>query len=456
MQVTETLSQGLKREFKVVLPAHDLASRLEAQLEDLKGKVRINGFRPGKVPLAHLRRLYGKSVMADIVQEAVTEANRKIVEENGIRLALEPKVDFPGEKEDVENALEAKGDLAFTVNVEVLPKFDIGSFEDLALEREVAPISEADVDEALQRLVDSNRAYNPKGEEAAAAGDKVSIDFIGKIEGAPFEGGSGSDVDVVLGSNGFIPGFEAQLEGARAGDSRVVKATFPADYQAAHLAGKEAEFEVTIKKVAAPADVAVDDAFAKGFNFEGLAQLREAIRENLGKEFGRATREKLKRALLDELDKRYSFELPEGLVEQEFALVWRQVEAEQKRSGKTFEEEGSSEEKARAEYRRIAERRVRLGLLLADVGAAARIELTDEEVSKALSEHIRRFPGQEQAVWNYYRKNKDAMDQFRAPLLEEKIVDHILAQARLTDREVAKQELFTAPDDELPEGAPTP
>ena len=448
MEVTETLSQGLKREFKVVLPAQDLATRLEQQLSDLKGKVRINGFRPGKVPVAHLRRLYGKSVMADIVQEAVTEANRKIVEDNGIRLALEPKIDFPGDKAAVENALEAKGDLAFTVNVEVLPKFEIGAFDDLALDRDVAPIADSDVDEALQRLVENNRTFNPREDGAAAMiGDKVSIDFVGKLDGTAFEGGSGTDVDLILGSNSFIPGFESQLEGAKAGEQRLVKVRFPDDYQAAHLAAKEAEFDVTVKTTAAPAEIAVDDAFAKGFNFEGLDKLREAIRENLEREYGRATRERLKRALLDALDKRYSFELPEGLVAQEFEIVWRQVEAEQKRSGKTFEEEGGSEEKARAEYHRIAERRVRLGLLLADIGAAAKIEVSDEEVNKALVERTRLYPGQEQAVWNYYRKNPDALAEFRAPLLEEKIVDHILGQARLTDRQVTKAELFKAPED---------
>ncbi|HUZ67671.1 MAG TPA: trigger factor, partial [Beijerinckiaceae bacterium] len=239
MEVTETLSQGLKREFKVVLPAQDLATRLEQQLSDLKGKVRINGFRPGKVPVAHLRRLYGKSVMADIVQEAVTEANRKIVEDNGIRLALEPKIDFPGDKAAVENALEAKGDLAFTVNVEVLPKFEIGAFDDLALDRDVAPIADSDVDEALQRLVENNRTFNPREDGAAAMiGDKVSIDFVGKLDGTAFEGGSGTDVDLILGSNSFIPGFESQLEGAKAGEQRLVKVRFPDDYQAAHLAAK--------------------------------------------------------------------------------------------------------------------------------------------------------------------------------------------------------------------------
>lgn len=454
MQVTETLSQGLKREFKVVLPAQDLATRLQQQLEDLKGKVRINGFRPGKVPVAHLRRLYGKSVMADIVQEAVNEANRKIIADNDIRLAQEPKVDFPSDKAEVESALEAKGDLAFTVNVEILPKFEIGSFAELSLEREVAPISETDVDEALKRLADNNRTYIPREEgEPAVAGDKMTIDFIGAIDGAPFEGGSGKDIELVLGSESFIPGFESQLEGVRAGEQRDVKVRFPDDYQASHLAGKEADFAVSVKKAASPVETAIDDEFAKGFNYEGLANLRQAVRDNLEREYGRASRDKLKRALLDALDSRYSFELPAGLVEQEFTNVWRQVEADQKRSGKTFEDEGGSEEKARTEYRRIAERRVRLGLLLAEVGSIAKIQVSEEEVTRALADYTRQFPGQEQAIWNFYRKNADALAQFRAPLLEEKVVDHIVAQASVTDLQVTKEQLFKAPDDLAPEPA---
>jgi trigger factor len=448
MQVTETHSEGLKREYKVLLPAEDLASQLEQQLVELKTKVRINGFRPGKVPVAHLRRLYGKSVMADIVQNAVTEANRKIVEENGIRLAQQPRVDFPEDQSEVEQILAARGDLAFTVNVEVLPTFEIGAFSELSLERLTTPVSEADVDEALQRLVDTNKIFTPRVEgEAAASGDKITMDFVGRIDGVAFEGGTSSGVDVVLGSNSFIAGFEDQLVGARAGEDRKVTARFPDDYQNANLAGKEAEFDVSVKAIAAPAETVIDDAFAKGFNFEGLDKLREALQANLEREFARASRDKLKRALLDALDQRYAFELPQGLVDQEFDNIWRQIEAENARSGQGFEQEGG-EEAARAEYRRIAERRVRLGLLLAEVGAKAKVDVSEDELSQALVERARQFPGQEQAVWNYYRKNADAMAQLRAPLVEEKVVDHILAQAAISERQVAKEDLFKAPDEE--------
>ena len=448
MQVTETHSDGLKREYKVVLPAQDLASRLEEQLAELKAKVRINGFRPGKVPVSHLRRIYGKSVMAEVVQEAVNEANRKIVEDGGGRLAQQPRVDFPEDQAEVENILEARGDLAFTVSVEVLPKFEIGSFSDLELEREVAQVTDADVADAVQRLVETNQVFKPREDsEAAAKGDKLTLDFVGKIDGEAFEGGTSSGIDLVLGSNSFIVGFEDQLEGAHTGEERTVSVRFPDDYQNKALAGKDAVFNVVVKAVQAPVETVVDDDFAKGFNFEGLDKLREAVRGNLEREFARASREKLKRALLDVLDGRYSFELPEGLVGQEFDNIWRQVEAQNKTSGETFEQEGG-EEAARADYRRIAERRVRLGLVLADVGANAKVEVSEDELGQALVERARQFPGQEQAVWNYYRKNPESMAQIRAPLIEEKVVDHILAQARVTERQISKEDLFKVPEDD--------
>lgn len=448
MQVTETLSQGLKRAYKVVLPAGDLAQRLDGQLADMKDKVRINGFRPGKVPVAHLKRLYGKSIMGEVVQNAVNEANRKIVEDNGLRLALEPKVDFPGDQAEVERALEAKGDLAFTINLETLPKFEVGTFEDIAIERPVAALSDEEVDKSVSRLADRNRTYVDAPKKAAAAEhDRVTIDFIGKMDDVAFEGGSGTDVDVVLGSGSFIPGFEEQLIGIKAGEEKVVKVRFPDNYTAAHLAGKEAVFDVTAKKISHPEKFEINDEFAKGFGFDNVEALRTAIRENLQKDHDKASRDRLKRALLDELDKKYSFELPEGLVEMEFNNVWAQVMQEQASSGKTFEQEGTTEEASKAEYRRIAERRVRLGLVLAEVGEKANVQVNDEEVGKALVERARAYPGQEKMVWEYYTKNEQAMAEIRAPLFEEKVIDHIVAQAKVTDKEISRDDLFAPMQD---------
>jgi trigger factor len=443
MQVTETLNQGLKRAYQVVLPAQDLAQRLDSQLVEMKDKVRINGFRPGKVPVAHLKRMYGKSVMAEVVQNAVNEVNRKIVDENGLRLANEPKVDFPTDQAEVEKALEAKGDLSFSISLEVLPRFEIGKFDDVALERPVLKIEEKEVDEAIQKMADRNRSYEPRAEgEAAQSGDKVTIDFVGKVDDVAFEGGSATDTDLVLGSNMFIPGFEDQVVGIKVGEARKVNVTFPETYGASNLAGKAAVFDVTAKAIAKPGPVEINDEFAKGFGIESVEKLKDAVRTNLQGEYDRVSRAKLKRALLDALDKRYTFELPEGLVEQEFGGIWQQVQAEQQRTGKTFADENTTEEKAREEYMTIAKRRVRLGLLLAEVGDKAELKVSDDELSAALVERVRQFPGQEKAVWDYYRNNPEALASVRAPIYEEKVVDHIIAQAKVTDKPVSKEELM--------------
>jgi len=443
MQVTETSSAGLKREFKVVLQAEELAAKLDTQLADLKSKAQLKGFRPGKVPVAHLKRVYGRSIMGDVVQEAVTEANKKIVEENELRLAVEPRFDFPGGQSEMEKVMEAKGDFAFTVAFETLPKFEVGSFADLELERLVVDVPEAEVEQVLDRMASQNRTYTPKEAEAAAEkGDKLTIDFVGKIGGETFEGGTGTDVEVIIGSNSFIPGFEEQVVGMKAGESRTVTATFPENYLPRHLAGKEATFDVTAKSLAAPGELAIDDVFAKGFNFDSLDAMKAAIRGNLEAEWARASREKLKRALLDALDKKYSFELPAGLVDQEFDGIWKQVQAEQAQTGKSFADEGTTEEAARADYRRIAERRVRLGLLLAEVGEKAEVKVEENEVTQALVQRARAFPGQEQQVWDHYRKNPQALAELRAPIFEDKVVDHIIGRAKVSERKVDKDELF--------------
>jgi trigger factor len=449
MQVTETLSQGLKREFKVVLPATELEQRLTSELATLKDRVRINGFRPGKVPVQHLRRLYGRSVMADVVQNAVNEANRKIVDENNLKLALEPQIQFPESKDEVDKAMEAKADLAFTVALEVLPSFELADLSDVTVKKVVATPSDAEVQQALERMAKQNRTFVPKGEGAeAATGDRLVLDFVGKVDGTPFEGGKGEDAQLELGSGSFIPGFEDQLVGARAGEQRLVKVTFPEAYGAQHLAGKAAEFDVTVKEVQAPSEVKIDDDLAKGFGMESLDKLKDAVRSAIQRDFEAQARRKLKKELLDALDAKYGFELPPSLVEQEFKGVWSQVEADLKRNNRTFADEGMTEEEARADYARIAERRVRLGLVLAQVGEKADIKISDDEVTQALVERVRQFPGQEKQVWEYYRKNPQAMAEIRAPLFEEKVVDHILTQVKVVEEPVSKEVLFGDDEDE--------
>jgi trigger factor len=456
MQVTETLSQGLKREYDISLPASDLAARLNGQLAELKQKVRINGFRPGKVPVEHLRKVYGKSVMADVVQEAIATVNKKIVDDNHLRLAREPKVELPGDQAAIDAALEARGDLNFKVALEVLPVFEIGDFSQISLERLTADVEPADVETALDRLAQERRAYSDKPAGATAENhDRVTIDFDGTVDGVPFEGGEGRDIQVALGSNTFLPGFEAQLVGVAAGDQRTVRATFPENYAVRALAGKTADFAVTAKSVAAPDPFALDDEFAKSLGYESLDKLKETIHDRIGADYGRLSREKLKRQLLDQLDKVYSFELPEGLVSQEFTSIWDQVTREQQASGRSFADENTTEEAARADYRKIAERRVRLGLLLAEVGTRAEVKVSDEEMTQALVARARSFPGQEKQVWEFYRNNNQALAELRAPIYEEKVVDHILGLAKVEARKVTKEELLKPVEDELPGGPKT-
>ena len=449
MQTTETLSQGLKREYQVVLAAGELALKLDAQLVGRKDKVRINGFRPGKVPMGHLKRLYGKSIMGDVVQEAVNEAQQQILSENKYRLAGQPKLDFPEDRDEMEKVLEATGDLKFGLSFEILPSFELGAFDDIELERPVADIPDEDVQQSLDQLAERNRTYEPREEGAVAqSGDKLTIDFLGRIGDEAFEGGASENADLVLGSGSFIPGFEAQLEGAALGEQRKVVVTFPAEYQAADLAGKEATFDVTVKAIAAPAAVAIDEQFAKNFGFDSVEKLREAVQARIKADYDRATRDKIKRALLDALDKKYTFELPQDMVEQEFAGIWGQVKAEMDSKGKSFADEGTTEDEQRAEYRRIAERRVRLGLVVAEVGEKAGVKVGDDEVSRAIMERARQFPGQEKLFWDYYQKNPQALAEIRAPLYEEKVVDHIVGLAKVSDKTVSKDELFKPLDED--------
>jgi trigger factor len=441
MQVTETLSQGLKREYTVVLPAKDLEERLTNQLVELKDKVRINGFRPGKVPVQHLRRVYGRSVMADVLQNIVNETNRQIVTDHSLKLAQEPQILFPEAKEEVEAAMEAKGDLQYRIALEVLPEFEIADFGGLKLTREVAEVADAEIDEAINRMAAGQRPFAPK-DGPAEQGDRVTIDFTGYMNGEPFEGGSGTDIAVEIGSNSFVPGFEEQLIGIKAGENRTLDITFPRNYASDKLAGQPASFEVTAKAVDAPGAIAIDDELAKGFGMESLEKLREAVKGQIAKDYGAVSRRKLKRALLDELDKQYDFELPPSLVDQEFQNIWRQVVADLTTSGKTFEDENTTEAESREEYGRIARRRVRLGLVLAEIGERGKVEVSEDELTQGVVERARQFPGQERMVWDYYRKNPQALAEIRAPLFEEKVIDHILATADITEKPVSKDELL--------------
>jgi trigger factor len=442
MEVTETAAAGLRREFRVVVPATDLEAKVNARLDELKGRVQLRGFRPGKVPVAHLKRLYGKSAMAEAIETAVREANSKIVTDRGLRLATEPKVVLPPEEGAVDGIIAGKADLAYTVEMELVPPITLADFKTLKLERLTAPVEDAEVDQALQALAEQSRPFHDSGDAPAAQGDRVTIAFQGVIDGKPFEGGAGEDVAVLLGSGQFIPGFEEQLLGVKAGESRTVETRFPDNYRVTAIAGKVAVFSVTAKKIETPASIAIDDEFAKTLGLESLAKLREAARERIDRDHAAASRQKIKRALLDQLDARHKFDPPPTLVEDEFKNVWSTIENDLKQQGRTFADEGTTEEKAREEYRAIAERRVRLGLVLAEIGEKNNIKVTDEQLTQAVVAQARTMPGQEQQVWDYYRNNPAALAGLRAPIFEDKVVDFLLELAEVTEKQVSREELF--------------
>ena len=447
MQVTETLSEGLKREFKVVVPAAELDAKVNTRLQELKDRVRINGFRPGKVPVAHLRRVYGRSAMAEVIEATVRDANNQIVSERGFKLAADPKVTLPTEQEAIEKLISGKSDLDYTIAVEIVPPITLADFKTIKLTKLTSDVADTEVDEAVARITEQNKPYSAKGEGAKAAkDDRVIISFAGTIDGKPFEGGSGDDSVVLIGSNTFIPGFEDQLVGIGVGETRSLKVKFPDHYPKADLAGKDAEFVVTAKSIETPGTVTVDDEFAKSLGLESLAKLREAVKDRIAREHVAMSRQKIKRALLDELDARHKFEPPPSLVEDEFERVWKSVLGEMENEKKTFADENTTEEKAKAEYRAIAERRVRLGLVLAEIGEKNKITVSDDELNRAIMENVRQFPGQEQRVWEYYRQNPQAVAGLRAPIYEEKVVDFLLELATVTDKKVSREELFKEDD----------
>ena len=453
MEVTETLSDGLKRVFQIQVPAADLEARVSQRLGELKERVQLRGFRPGKVPVTHLKKIYGKRVMAETIDEVIRELNGKIVSERGLKLATEPKVTIPNEEKEVEKLIGGGVDLAYTLALEVLPKIELADFSGIALERLVAEVTETDTDEAVAKLAEQSRAYAPKPDGATAeSGDRVVIDFVGLVDGKPFEGGSGTDVSVNIGSQTFLPGFEDQLVGMASGEKRSVKVTFPAHYAKAELSGKEAEFDVTAKSVESPVAIVVNDEFAKSLGLESLDKLREAVEGRLVQEHAAASRQRVKRHLLDKLDEMHKFALPPTLAEDEFKNVWSAVEGDLQSQGRTFADEGTTEEKAREEYRGIAERRVRLGLVLAEIGAKNNITVTEEEITRAVADRARQVPGHEQQLWDFYRKNPQAVANLRAPMFEDKVVDFLFELAKVTDRSVSREELYRDDEDDKPAG----
>jgi len=445
MQITETVSDGLRREYKVVVVAADLDERLTGKLNEIKPKLSLKGFRPGKAPVSFLKKTYGKSMMGEIVEAAVNEGSQKAVSDNSLKPAFPPRVEAVG---DVQQVIDGKADLEFRVLIDLMPDFELADVSKLEVERLTADVGDEDVDDAVKRLAEQARSFSPRGDgEAAQQGDMVTMDFVGRVDGEEFTGGNAEDFNLVLGSNQLVTGFEDQLVGVIVGEVRDVAVTFPADYPEASLAGKLAVFTVTVKLVKSPDPLVIDDELAKKLGVDSLGMLKERLRDQLRREFTAASRIHLKRRILDALDEVHSFSLPPTMVEGEFNGIWQQVEAELKREGKTAADEGKSEEDLKKEYHDIAERRVRLGLVLARIGEQNGLTIGNDEMQRAVSARARQFPGQEQQVFEYYARNAQAQAEIRAPLFEDKVVDFITELAHVTDRKVDRATLFLDPDE---------
>ena len=452
MQVTETVNSGLKREFKVVVNAADLNKELDAKLKDIAGKAQIKGFRPGKVPVAHVKNLYGKSAMAEVIQTTVDNHARQVFADRNLKPAYQPEVKLPEDEKEVNDVVAGKADLSFTVASEIVPDFEVQDFSGIELHKHIVAPADEHMNEALANLGNQYKGFEAKKEgEKAEKGDRVNINFVGSIDGVEFDGGKGDDIPLEIGSNQFIPGFEEQLIGTKTGDQVTVKVTFPAEYGAANLAGKAAEFAVKVNGVEAPAESKIDEDFAKRIGFEDLSKLKDMVKTGLEREFGQMTAMKMKRDVLDAMDKQYSFPLPEKLVEAEFQTIWSALSNEMTKASKSFADENTTEEKAREEYHKIAERRVRLGLVLGTIGEKEAITITDQELQSALIARARQFPGQEKQVFDFYRKNSNALMELRGPIFEQKVVDVIIGKAKVTDKHVTRDELkkLVEDDDEV-------
>ena len=453
MQVTETLSDGLRRGFSVVVPAADIEGKRTARLAEIGRDLKLPGFRPGKVPANLVRKRFGGAVMAEVLEESVNDATKQVLTDRGLRSATQPKVEV--------TSLEEAQDLQFNVEVELLPEIAIPDLSGLALTRLKSEPSAETIDKALGEIAQRARKMEPLDEQRpASAGDVVTIDFAGSIDGVPFKGGTGTDVDVELGGTGFIPGFAEQLDGIAPGETRTIDVTFPADYGSADVAGKAARFDVTAKGLKRAITPAIDDELGKTLGFEGLDEVRGLLSRQVQREYDQLSRLKIKRQLLDALAERADFPVPPSMVDAEFAQIWQRIEADRKQGAADAEDSGKDDETLKAEYRAIAERRVRLGLLLAEIGRSNGIVVSNDELARAMRAEAGRYQGQEQQVLEFFRKNPDAVEGLRGPIFEEKVVDFVIELAQVTEQTVTPEELAReaegpkAPADATPDAAP--
>jgi trigger factor len=447
MQIVEKSVEGLSRVYGVTVPSALLAEKVEARIAEITPTLNLKGFRPGKVPTAHVRKMFGRSLMSEVVEQTITETTQKVLSDNNLRPAGEPDLRPDG---DIQQVVEGKADLSYEIALEVIPEFEPTDFSAISLKRPVYEPTDQEVDEAVAELAESSKTYEPrKGKTVKAKdGDQLLIDFVGRVDGEVFEGGSAEDATLTLGSGQFIPGFEEQLVGAKPEDEVLVKVTFPTEYQAAQLAGKDAEFTVTVKEVRAPKASKIDDELAKRLGIEDLEKLKELLRSNLQSQFASATRFKLKRALLDVLDEKHDFPLPPRMVEAEFSQIWDQLQQDKTAGNLPPEDADKTDEQLDAEYRKIAQRRVRLGLVLAEIGRVNNVQVTEQELAEAMRAEAMRYGPQAQQIFDFFRQNPSAQAQLRAPIFEEKVVDLIVAKAKVEDEKVSKEDLLK--EDDMP------
>lgn len=440
MQVTETSSDGLTRKLKVVVEAAELGDRLTKRLDEVKGDVQLKGFRKGKVPVAHIRKVLGRNLMAEVLDQTIRETSAKAIADRNERAAAMPDIEVDG-AEGLDNVIAGKANLAYNMSFEVLPAIELADFSKLKLEKLVAEVDDESLEKALADLASRNTTFDTDEGRAAVMGDRVTINYDGSIDGKAFEGGKGEGLSLVLGNANFIPGFEDGLIGAKVGERRDVKGTFPENYPVADLAGKPAVFDVTVTAVEKPVTPSIDEDFAKGLGVESLEKLKEAVSRQISGELDGIARMKLKRELLDQLEKSHQFELPPSLVAHEFDGIWKQLTRTLENQGKTLADEEKPEDELRADYQRIAARRVRLGLVIGEIGTKNNIQVTQDELRRALFEQARRYPGQEKFVYEYFEKTPGAIADLRAPIFEDKVVDFIVSAAQVTEKKVSRDEL---------------
>ena len=440
MQVTETLSEGLKRGFTVTIPAADIAAKQDARLKEVAGNLKLPGFRPGKVPLTLAKQRYGEAVRSEVLEQVVSDTLKTVLEERGLRPSGQPKVDLV-------SGQEAGQDVSFTVEAEILPEIADPDLSGVELTRLKAAVSDKAVDDVLNDIAKNQRSFEVIEEDRPAeTGDVVTVDFEGKDNGVPFEGGTAQDVNVEIGGQGFIPGFAEQIAGIKAGEEKVIAVTFPADYGAAELAGKEVTFDIKAKALKKPVAAALDDELAKKVGLGSLEELRSMVRQQLEGEYDRVSRLRIKRDLLDVLAEKADFSAPESMIDAEFEQIWQRVEADKKAGQLDDEDKEKDEDTLRADYRKIAERRVKLGLWLAEIGRRNTISITQEEMNRALQAEMARYPGQEQQVLQFFQSNPQAIETIRGPIFENKVIDYLLELAKVEDKEVSPEELAENPE----------